>query len=163
MWEISNINQVITAALALGMGAVFSLIYDVFKAVRLSFKCGKLSTFFEDIAYSLICTFSTFCLLMLRTKGQVRGFVLASMAVGFLLSRLLFSKIFVKLLRFIIRIIFNIFAKLSSLVRRITHKISSVMIKTYKKFEETLKKGLKAIKLLVYNHKHKNTAEIEKT
>lgn len=161
MWEISNTNQVITAALAIGMGAVFSLLYDVLKAFRISFIGGKLRTFFEDIIYSLLCTFFTFCLLILRTKGQVRGYVLISLAVGFLISRLLFSKTVVTVFRFVIRVIYGIFRKISVAVSQITSKILSVTAKTLKKFAQTIKKGLKAIKRLVYNHRQKNAAENE--
>ena len=55
MWEIDNISQLIAFLLSLAVGCVFCLIYDIFRAVRKSFKRNAATVFFEDILYALIC------------------------------------------------------------------------------------------------------------
>ena len=103
MWEINAADQMLTVLFSFLTGIAFSLIYDVFKAMRLSFKKGTLAVFFEDILFCAVCTLITFCLLMLRTKGQLRLFVFSAEGAGFLSARWVLSPYTVAVLRLVLR------------------------------------------------------------
>lgn len=159
MWEINRTDQLFTVLCSFLCGVVFSLVYDVFKAGRLAFRKGTFAVVIDDIIFSLLCTFVTFCLLMLRTKGQVRFFVLASQAAGFAAARWTLSPFTVKFLRLAMRAGSKILSRASAVFWSCADKSGLFFVNLYKKFMKTLKKGLKRIKLVLYNHSVKKGAK----
>ncbi len=162
MWEVDSSAQIITFLISLLIGAVFSVIYDIFKSVRVCFRCNKVSVFFQDILFSIICTFITFCLCILQTKGQPRAFVLFAIAVGFFVMRMLLSRFFVFIFCAILRFILKIKRRVDSVLKAIFYKISKKCVEMFKKFQKKIKKGLKGAKGLLYNQlKHKRVADVD--
>lgn len=155
MWEIENSDQTITVLLALGLGVVFSIIYDIFKAIRLSFNISVFFTALYDLTYSLICTIIAFSFFMLRTKGQPRGYVFVSFVFGFLLWRITLSKYFLAALKFALVRIKRIFLATRTVFNRVLSKTKAKISIFFEKFIKTLKKVLKGVKRLVYNQ-HRN-------
>ncbi len=152
MWEIENGAQAVTFLIGALMGVCFSMLYDVFKAYRL---CAAPKTFavaVGDFFYFVICTLFTFCLLMLRTLGQPRGYVFIALAFGFIVWRLSLSTLFVTALRYVFSFIKHTFLRFHRAFRRISMRIGDFFVKIIKKFIQTAKKGLKGVKRLVYNH-----------
>ena len=147
MWEINNLDQFITVLWSLLLGALLSLLYDSFKSVRLSFHHSRVSVFFEDILFGLIGALLSFCLLMLRTKGQIRLFVFLFMIIGFVLWRLTLSRFNVKFLCLFLRFLKMIFGKVECFFEKLGQKLENF----FKKFYKTAKKGLKGTKVLLYN------------
>lgn len=139
MWEIDSTNQIITTALSAALGGAFSLLYDFFKAARLSKHRAVLAVFFEDIFFCIICTFFTFCLLMLRTNGQLRGYALVGIAVGFLLFRFLISRFTVAVLCIVFKSVLRFFGALSRKISDISEKTGRKAKKFLKKFRKTIK------------------------
>ena len=152
MWEINAADQMLTLLLSFGMGLLFSLLYDIFKAYRLTARKGTWSVFWEDIVFSLICTFLTFCLLMLRTMGQLRWFVFFGQGVGFAAARWLLSPYTVRFLRCIFRFFAGIYKRTVAVLSTASEKCFTFFIKIFKKFYKTIKKGLKRAKVMLYNH-----------
>lgn len=146
-WEIDSTGQLITALLSLAVGVFLSFIYDVFKAFRLCARKSRATIFFEDIVFGLIATLICFCLLMLRTKGQVRLYVLLFLGLGFVIWRLTLSKFFIKFLSAILRFLKSVLSSLKAVFSKIARKV----IAKSKKFYKSAKKGLKGIKRLLYN------------
>ncbi len=152
MWEINAADQILTLLLSIGTGVSFSLLYDIFKAYRLTAHKGTWAVFFEDIVFSLICTFLTFCLLMLRTKGQLRMFVFLGQGAGFFAARWLLSPYTVRFLRCIFRFFAVCYKRSVTFLSNAAEKSFAFFIKIFKKFYKTIKKGLKRAKVMLYNH-----------
>ena len=87
MWEINNASQLIAFLTSLAVGCVFCLIYDIFRAVRKSFKRNAAAMFFEDVLYSFICGVIGFCFLLGTTGGDLRAFAFLGMGAGFFICR----------------------------------------------------------------------------
>ena len=151
MWEISSSNQAVTFLLSLALGVFLSLLYDAFKSLRLSFRHGVFAVALEDILFFALATFLSFCLFMLRTKAEPRGYAYFAMALGFLLWRISLSRKNVKLLCRVIGIVKTIFSKISESFSRFFDKIRLQSEKVSKKFVFCVKKGLKGVKRMVYN------------
>ncbi len=151
MWEINNKDQAVSFLLFLGLGVIFSFIYDIFKSLRLSKKHGAVSVAIEDVIYFLLLTLASFTLFIFRTGGQPRAFAYIAEAAGFLLWRLTVSKCMVKHLSRLFRLIFSLFEKIKGSISRLLGKIGDKILKVLKKLLECVKKGLKGVKRLVYN------------
>lgn len=152
MWEINATDQIFTLLLSIGSGVLFSLVYDIFKAYRLTAHKGTWAVFSEDVVFSLICTFLTFCLLMLRTKGQLRMFVFLGEGAGFFAARWLLSPYTVRFLRCIFRFFSALYKKVVTFLSVTAEKSFAFFIKIFKKFHKTIKKGLKRAKVMLYNY-----------
>lgn len=98
MWEISNALQAESFLAAVALGAALCLLYDLFRLDRMIFRRSTVAVVFADILFWVIAAFAVFCLLLLTTNGQVRGFVLLAVLVGFWIWRLTASRL-VELLR----------------------------------------------------------------
>ncbi len=151
MWEISNLDQTITFLLSVALGLIFSFLYDILKAVRLTVRPKTFAVAVSDLFYCLFCALITFCFFMLRTKGQPRGFAFLGEALGFFVWRILFSKIFLKILLSVFRFARKIFLKISLISSTFLGSIYRKITELYKKFMKLSKKGLKRIKQLLYN------------
>lgn len=156
MWEINSSEQIITFLLSICFGVGYSFLYDIFKSVRMVHTGGKISIFFEDIVYSVIITFLTFCLCILRTNGQPRMFLFIGLAIGFFIIRHLLSTPFCFALSWFLRFFIKIKTIVFSVLRVTFLKIGRKTIEIFKKFIKTLKKGLKGVKRLLYNLFNKN-------
>ena len=159
MWEINNLDQTVTFLIALLLGAAFSAVYDVFKAVRLTCHPKTISVALSDVLYFLLLSFFTFCLFMLRTKGQPRGYAFFGELLGFVVWRLTVSKYFLKILLFVFRVLRSLFLKISLISSAFLGVIYRKITELYKKFKKLSKKGLKRIKQLLYNHHIKRNIE----
>lgn len=93
MWEISNSGQGNAFLMSVLLGAVLCVLYDLFRLDRIVFRRSTPVVFFEDILFWLIAAFSTFCLLILKTNGQVRAFVIIGIFLGFIIFRCTFSRL----------------------------------------------------------------------
>lgn len=152
MWEINNLDQTVTFLLSIAFGILFSVLYDVFKSVRIACRLKKLTVALSDVVYFLVITLFTFCFFMLRTKGQPRAFAFFGELLGFVLWRLTLSKYFLRVLLFAFRIFRSLLLKISLISSAFFGVIYRKITELYKKFKKLSKKGLKRIKQLLYNH-----------
>ena len=150
MWEINNASQLIAFLLSLAVGCVFCLIYDIFRAVRKSFKRNAAAVFFEDILYSFICGVIGFCFLLGTTGGDMRAFVFVGMGAGFFICRVTLSRVILPVLLFIIRILRRVFGGISRVSAAVFSAIDKAFCKCggkirifFKFLANSLKKGLK--------------------
>lgn len=150
MWEIDNISQLIAFLLSLAVGCVFCLIYDIFRAVRKSFKRNAAAVFFEDILYSLLCGVIGFCFLLSTTGGDLRAFTFIGMGAGFFICRLTLSRLFLPVLLFVIRVLRRVFGGISRVSAAVFSAIDRAFCKCGEKIQiffnflaNSLKKGLK--------------------
>lgn len=96
--QISSLKDTLSILISIITGIIISVIFDIFKAIRKSFKSGQLIIFIQDIIFFLISAIITFTLLFLRVNGEIRWFILFFELIGFTVSQKLFSRYIVKAL-----------------------------------------------------------------
>lgn len=146
MWEIGLAHQLIGSAYSLAVGVFFSLVYDVLKAFCLKYNCGVIAVFVKDIAFSLFAAFVTFMLLMARSNGAVRGYILFFIVAGFVLFRVTLSKFWLKFWMLFFSGFIKLKTVLSAFLQRFCDRLDSFELKVLKIFKKMLKKALKLIK-----------------
>lgn len=157
----SVVYDMLTLGIAAAVGALLGVWYDILKSIRLSFKLPFLAVFALDLLFFIVAAAVTFCLLLVRCRGYVRGFVIFGECVGFAVLRLTLSKPIVCALKFLLNIIkstvvfiidriikparlciFNISA-------RILHAEMNIIVKSLLCVKKMLQRTVK----LVYNYR----------
>ena len=110
MWEISNSGQAFSFLLAVVLGGIFCLFFDVFRSIRKNFEHSILAVFAEDILYFAVITPITFCFLLATTNGELRFYVFFAMLLGFIITRLTVSRVFMALVCGLLRLL-SLFSK----------------------------------------------------
>lgn len=161
MWEINIADQVYTFLFALLLGAVFCLLYDIIRAVRKAGADSFASAFAGDIFFWIISAFATFLFLLARTNGEIRGYALFAIAMGFASARFTLSPIIFKALRIIVGFIAALIRKTSVAVAFVCCRIQYALMKagTFLKsvfygIASVIKKLLKSMRRLLYTKKN---------
>lgn len=97
MWEINSSGQYISFLYSFILGNAMGFIYDVFRFDRALFKRSNFFVFIQDILFWLICAFAFFSFSVVFASGQIRGYLLVGLLLGFLFFRLTFSRLFLLL------------------------------------------------------------------
>lgn len=146
MWEIDNKLQILSLLQSLGLGVFYCLFYDLFKAVRLTVNLNAKAIFFQDIIYFAIISPLTFCFLLSVTNGEIRGYVFILASLGFFITRLTFSRIWLP----VINIVLKIFLKFYRFLRinfdklyKLIFSLSLTFVKFWQKIQKELKNVLK--------------------
>ena len=146
MWEISNSFQLFSFLISLVFGAVYCLAYDFIRALRQSRDISDLTVFIQDIIYFTLISFVTFFLLMALSNGEVRGYIIIGIILGFSICFVTLSRFTLKLLN----VIFNFFEKsaekIIDLVNRFFDIVWVFICKTIKKCGKMLNKSKKIFK-----------------
>ncbi len=145
MWEISNSFQLFSFLVSIAAGVLFCLIYDVFRAVRKSKKTDDLTVFLQDIIYFAVIGIATFVLLMALSNGEIRGYIIIGLVLGFLLCFFTLSRIFVWCLCKVFNFAEKLSENLIENINRFFDFIGNIITKWAKKLFKYLAK-LKNIK-----------------
>lgn len=108
-------EQLILFALMVTLGIVLGIFFDFYRAIRAIAEPGKTFTIIGDIFFWLIATVLVFTVLMWQTWGEMRGYVLIGLLLGFIIHWFYFSGFFLKLFKSLIMLmvwIFNIIKKI---------------------------------------------------
>ena len=132
MWEINLNHQAFSVLLGIFMGAVFCLLFDLFKAIRLFFNLKTTGVFITDVLFFILISPVEFLFLLSRSLGEIRGFILLAELFGFFCFKYTFSKIFLKLLMFFLKTL----KKIISLINNGFLKISDSLIDLGKIFSK---------------------------
>ncbi len=159
MWEINNSFQVLSFIRSVGLGIIFALIYDILRSFRSVKENSVWQIFFQDVTYSLICAFTTFTFLLCVTNGEIRGFTLIGIFMGFFISRVTFSLLWFRFLKFVFGWFFRLFDVISRRFYLGFDFLEKNIVVFCKKTVETLKKLLKKSKVLLYTKKVKKIKE----
>lgn len=166
MWEISNNRQLLSVLLSLAFGVGYAVIYSFLKGFRKAVRNSALAIFFQDIIFFEIISFITFLLLLALEYGQIRLYVLLSMAVGFSLFHLFVSEFLSRIIAWILRLLILLFSRIFRFLdkavgvfSKTVSKIAVNCIKKLRKCYKYLKKHLKGAGCLVYT---KNTNTVDK-
>lgn len=166
MWEINITDQIITFGLSLCLGALLCVFYDIIRALRKAGFNSFTAVFFTDIIFWLFSAFVTFIFLIVRTNGEIRGYVLLSELLGFILFRISLSKLLFKMLSFI----FVWVTKIKDIIYTKTYlcfdRIEAITLKIFckgfiffKRALKSAKKLLKKVLCLLYTNKNNENTE----
>lgn len=118
------------------LGMLFSLIFDVFRAIRRVKKPNKFSLYIQDILFFLIIGIILIIILIYYMDSGIRLYNIFSIAIGVII----YVSIFGNSIR-------NIFCKLIL----INNKIVKFILITFDVYKIPLKKALKKLKKIVKN------------
>ena len=162
MWEINVADQTLTFVYSICLGGLLCAFYDVFRATRKTGCVSFLLVFLSDIFFWVVSAFVTFVFLISRTNGEIRGYVIISETIGFLIFRISISRVwfpglvvcFKAIYKFksILIYAFNSFyVEFEKLILKICNIVS--------KFLKTVKKLLKNAVELLYTNKNNQSVE----
>lgn len=111
---MSHVIQQETAVFLLSVvhGALLTLIYDFFRALRRVFCHSAAAVAAEDFFFWLAAAFLTFCLAFLKTDGVIRGYVAVGIVLGAVVYHAGPGKFVLRGLCFLFRAVRKIFGKL---------------------------------------------------
>lgn len=75
-------NEIKITASAFALGMLTGSLYDIFRALRKTFKHNSLAVAVEDVAFCIVFAFDYYCFSLSACDGALRGFALAAMLVG---------------------------------------------------------------------------------
>ena len=152
MWEINTYDQLVSVACSLVYGAGLCVLYDVLRAARKYTKPSFLSLFITDVLYFAVCAVAVFLLLLVRTNGEIRGYILFAVALGFLLFRISLSNLTLAVFSFVFKMLSKLTLKLSKAVAKLCTFILKLLnfsgrgIKAiFRSFKKVLKKPQKVL------------------
>lgn len=147
MGYIDVSQEVATFFLSLLLGAFICFLYDLVRALHKLFLKGFLEVLVTDILFWAVASVLTFSFMILRCMGNIRGFVLFGILLGFLAVRFTAS-------RYIYSIYLFVFLKFNHFYIFFSRKIHFVLGKIIyfmKKYIIVIKKLLQDNILLLYN------------
>ncbi len=147
--------QAMTFLMSVGVGAVFCLMYDFVRALHKLSINGFIEVLVCDLLFWGIAAFFTFCFLVIRCNGSVRGFVLVGELIGAVVTRFTLSRLF---LPFLIKL-FTVISKVFSFFGRGIGKVFKTLEKIIKKLLLKAKKVLQHKAILLYNYKRNQSKE----
>lgn len=150
MWEINNSLQINSFLYSLILGAIFCAFYDVFRAIRLVTSPKAIIVFIQDIFFFLVVSFITFLVLLALTNGEIRGYILFGIVIGFFAWYFTFSKFLVKLGQRIVYLIRYCLLKINTAFNIVLAKTERILIKLASILQKFFKKLLKKAKGLLY-------------
>lgn len=153
MWEISNLSQITGFIFSCVLGVVFCLLYDLFRAFRLVKAHKTIFVFLEDILYFSLASVITFLFLLSITNGEIRGYILFGIALGFFAANFAVSRFFLAVTTKLFCLFKRAFKGFSSSFYWLFEKIDCYSQKIFKNTFKCLKKGLKITKGLLYTNK----------
>lgn len=147
MGYIDVTQQMLTFALSVLLGVVLCFIYDIVRALHRIVLKGFFEVLICDILFWVTSAVLTFCFLIIRCNGMVRGYVLFGEAVGAVITHYTLSRLWL----IILLKIFSVLAWVKRVLTLVFIKVSLPFKKIFKKIIKTLKKVLQHKWGLLYN------------
>lgn len=157
----NNLEQLTNFIYFIITGMLLSVVFDIFRILRRSFKTSDVVTNIEDVIFGIITGIIILASIFLFNNGELRLFIFIGISIGIIIYMLFISKYFISLNVAIINLIKKIiilttkpFIILFKFIKRLFFKpISFVFInikllfkKIFKKFKKTTKIHKKTIK-----------------
>ena len=148
--RINLADQTVTFLIACCFGAAFGVLYDFFRVFRLIRKSGKLAIFFQDIVFFVLSAGGTFVLMLARSMGEMRFYIIAGEILRFTRRVVeLVSRIAAWVRKTFFSPIVRLFRRIHGWFSQKAGKIAG----THKKMMNRSKFSLKRMQLLLYNFK----------
>ena len=149
MWEISVNSQILTFLYSLAFGAVLSLFFDIISTAAVTVSKSRAALFISDIFFWALSAFAVFIFLISRTNGEIRGYVLFSCAIGFMLYRATLRRIIFPVLKLLFSLVRRGYLKTASLLARFCDGFEQISGGITAKLKEILREVLKRVKKLL--------------
>lgn len=120
--EITLSSQVAVFLGALALGAVLSLLYDVFRVFDVLLVYNFKRIFFEDVSYLILCAIVTFTYMLITSMGELRGYILIGELIGWIACRASIGRLSYKFALTITKFVPKMLVKLKQKIR-LAHKI----------------------------------------
>lgn len=143
MWEIDLADQITTFLLSLPLGGFLSLLFYSGEVVRTIYGIKGFRLWISDILFFAFSGFITFCFLLSRSYGEIRGYIIFGIILGFWLFKTLLSGLYRKIFGGILRALKGAKTFLFKQIKQTMLKIFSKWQKSSKKLKDIEKKGLK--------------------
>ena len=104
----NNLEQLYSFFIFTLLGVIISIIFDIFRILRKTFKTPDIITYIEDILFWIITGTITLMAIFLFNNGELRIYIFLGIAIGSILYMLFISRYFIKANVFIINLIKNI-------------------------------------------------------
>lgn len=143
---------------SLGFGFLLGILYDVFRTLRLIISNSRLFVFIWDLLYFAVCSFLTFCFIMVIDSGKLRIYVALGEILGWLIYYFSFGSIAMKVSNAVIRFFSRIFEAVFKPIKRIfvwfckkIRKTGVFCKKIIRKSDKKAKFNLQKYRGIVYN------------
>jgi hypothetical protein len=150
-------SQLFGFAVSVAGGLVLGALYDLFRIWRILFRSGRRAVFFQDIFYLFLAALFTFLLALGVSLGEVRFYLVAGEAAGWLLYHFSVGLVTVRLFRFVAKVLNRfLFAPLKKLLLTLWNFVKKILIfsvKSIKKVFSNRKNSLKRRSKVVYNQR----------
>lgn len=160
MWEIDLANQLSTFFLSVPLGFMLGALFYALEGTGLTSNRQKIRRFIWDIIFFIFAGFATYCFLLIRSKGEIRGFVLVGELIGFLIYKKLFGRITAIALGWLVSLLKSFVEAVFRPIVQIVCLMCAFIKKIFKKVNIFSKKRLKKQDRLVYTETN-NTEECE--
>lgn len=139
----NNFEQLNSFLIFTLVGIIISVLFDIFRVLRKTFKTPDTITYIEDILFWIMTGTIILSSIFLFNNGELRLYLFIGMSIGVLLYMLFISKYFIKICVFII-----------STIKKIINKILHIILKPIKIMYLILKKIIfKPISFICINFK----------
>lgn len=162
LYGLSLAQQTKGFLLALGMGFILGILYDIIRIIRISISRGRIAVIICDIFFCVLACFCTFLFCLTINEGEIRLFLILGELVGFFtyyfsLGAIIFSysekiiNFIKKLVRSILGVILFPFKWIFGIIRKQINKLLKKSRKNGKKLKNKSNFLLKVNKHLLYN------------
>ena len=162
MYNVHQSEQTVIFLTSLGVGFLLGILYDVFRAIRLSLTKSRTATIIFDILYFFSFGFFSYIFILALNKGEIRSYIIIGEIIGAVFYYFSFGIVairltdkFVAIIKKIKKIIFTVISLPFKLLHRLFYKsflkIKELLKKTEKKSSKMQKRVLPKLRLYVYN------------
>lgn len=162
MYSVPQSEQLSIFIASLGLGFLLGILYDVLRAIRLSFTSSKIAVVIFDLLYFFLFGLFTFLFILALNKGEIRSYIIAGELIGaifyyisFGIAAIKFTDRVVKLLKqfysFVLKVISAPIRLIKRVFFRLSEKIRRLFRKTEKNSQKIRKKHLPKLRMYVYN------------
>ena len=166
-------NQLLEFFIYVISGILISIFFDVFRALRKSFKTSNLITYIEDLIFWIIVGLFLIWEIFTVSYGELRSYIFIALLLGIIIYLFAFSKYFLKIsvkvlevLKSIIRKVIAITSKLENIIRSLLKPILILIKKPicflFINFKKTFNKNKDKLNLNLKNFINTKKKKIRK-
>ncbi len=137
-------SDIVLFFIYIAIGVVISILFDIFRILRKTFKTSDFVTYLEDVLFWLVAGSILIFSIFNFSNGELRGYIFLSLLIGIIFYMISISKYFIKinviLLKFLKKFIVFIIYPIKVLLTFILKPIRYIRTIFLKKFNNITKK-----------------------
>ncbi len=141
MWEIDLADQITSFLLSIPLGFGLTLLFYTADSFRMAFRLSRLTVWFLDIFFFISAAIISFCFFILRSNGEIRGYILFGEFFGFIIFKLVFSNVYLKILSGALKLLGRVFSAIGSFLSATFGNLFEKLQKSFKNLKNIRKKG----------------------